>query len=68
VRLDSFGHEGPLSPGILDRLQLLPEIRRLSKLLGDPAKDDVFVAQVRHEAEQLGFGEGATRLSPRRKT
>jgi hypothetical protein len=27
VRLDSFGHEGPLSPGILDRVQLLPEIR-----------------------------------------
>jgi hypothetical protein len=39
MHLDSFGYDGPLSPGILDRLDLLPEIRRLVELLGDSGED-----------------------------
>jgi hypothetical protein len=39
MRLDSFGHEGPLPATVPDRLKLLPEIRGLGELPGDPAKD-----------------------------
>jgi hypothetical protein len=67
VRPDSLGHQGPLPAGVHDRLKSLPEIRGLAELLGDPAKDDVLVSKIRHEAEQLGFGQGTPRLGPRRE-
>jgi hypothetical protein len=48
---------------VLDRLKLLPEIRRLAQLMGDPSKDDVFTSKVRHEAKQLGVGGCSQELS-----
>jgi hypothetical protein len=66
VRVESFGFEGSLSPGVLDRLDLLPEISSFVELVGDPREDDVFVAKVRDKAQKLGFGHRPEGFPPGR--